>query len=167
MHARFLAGGRRDDAELACVERAAALYAAAGNACGEAEALFWVATFHQVIDDDNAAARPLLDRAGALAAAAGDRLTLSYVVRHQGFADEADGDLDRAAERFAESLRLRRELGFGRGVSAALLALAELTRRRGDIGQADALLTEAEQAARSSDAPGILRWIELARAEAG
>jgi hypothetical protein len=165
-HARFLAVGQRDEAELADFERAAQLYAAGGDARGEAEALFWVAMFHQVIDDDNEAARPLLDRAADLAAAAGDRLTMSYVVRHQAFADEADGQLELAAERFAESLRLRRELGFGRGVAAALLALAEITRRRGDPGQAEAMLAEAEQAARSSNAPAVLRWIQRSRAEA-
>jgi ketosteroid isomerase-like protein len=165
MHARFLADRQRDAAELACFERAAELYAAAGNAAGEAEALFWTAIFHQVIDDDNAAARPLLDRAAELAAAASDRLTMSYVVRHQAFADEADGELDLAEKGFAESLRLRREIGFGAGVAAALLALAEVTRRRGDAQRADALLAEAEQTARS-DAPGILRWIEAARTEA-
>jgi len=165
MHARFLADRQRDAAELACFERAAELYAAAGNVAGEAEALFWTAIFHQVIDDDNATARPLLDRAAELAAAAGDRLTMSYVVRHQAYADEADGELDLAEKGFAESLRLRREIGFAPGVAAALLALAEVTRLRGDSERADALLAEAEQTART-DAPGILRWIEAARAEA-
>jgi ketosteroid isomerase-like protein len=166
MHARFLASGQLDEAALAQFERAAELYAKAGDARGEAEALFWAAVFHQVGRDDEQAARPLLERAEPLAKAAGDRLTLSYVVRHLGFADEAAGRLDQARDRLAESLRLRREVGFERGVSAALLALAGNAGARGDKAAAAALLAEAAQSARQSGAAGILRRIEEEQARA-
>lgn len=166
MHARLLAGAEADDAELAQFERSAELYARAGNGRGEAEALFWAATFRQVARNDNDGAVPLLERARELAAAAGDTLTLSYVVRHLGFADEVAGRLDQAREWFAQSLALRRELGFDRGVAAALLALAELARVGGDRGEADALLAEAEEIARRIGAGRVLHWIEQERAEA-
>jgi ketosteroid isomerase-like protein len=165
MHARFLAGGQLDAATLAQFERAAELYARAGDGRGEAEARFWAGTFHQVGRDDDQAARPLLERAAELAAAAGDRLTLSYAVRHLGFSEEAAGRLDAAREQLAESLRLRRELGFERGVSAALLALAGNARARGDQDTARALLAEAGESARRAGARGILRRIEAEQAE--
>ena len=137
-----------------------------GTERGEAEARFWAGTFHQVGRDDDQAARPLLERAAELAGAAGDRLTLSYAVRHLGFAEEAAGRLDAAREQLAESLRLRRELGFERGVSAALLALAENARARGDQDTARALLAEAGESARRAGARGILRRIEAEQTEA-
>ena len=159
--------GQLDPATLAQFERAAGLYAGAGDGRGEAEALFWAGTFHQVGRDDEQAARPLLERAAELATAAGDRLTLSYAVRHLGFAEEAAGRLDAARELLAESLRLRRELGFERGVSAALLALAQNARARGDQGAALALLAEAGDTARRAGARGILRRIEAEQTDAG
>jgi ketosteroid isomerase-like protein len=160
MHARFLAGAQLDLATLTQFERAAELYAAAGDVRGEAEALFWAGCFHQVGRDDNQAARPLLERSAKLAAAADDRLTLSYAVRHLGFADEAAGQLDTARDHFAESLRLRRDLGFERGVSAALWALADNARARGANPEADDLLAQAAGSARRSGARGILRRIQ-------
>jgi ketosteroid isomerase-like protein len=166
MHARFLADGELDPATLAQFERAAELYARAGDGRGEAEARFWAGTFHQVGRDDDQAARPLLERSAELARAAGDRLTLSYAVRHLGFAEEAAGRLEAAREQLAESLRLRRELGFERGVSAALLALAENARARGDQDAARALLAEAGESARRAGARGILRRIEAEEIEA-
>jgi ketosteroid isomerase-like protein len=159
MHARFLAGSEPDDDTRATFERAAALYRKLGDARGEAESLFWTATFHQAVRGDHQSARPLLDRAGELATAAGDTLTLSYVARHLGFADAQAGRLDLARQRLTESLTLRRELGFERGVAAALLALAEFEGRHGDPGEAAALLDEAEDRAEASRAAGIERRI--------
>ena len=165
MHTRFLAGGPADDATLGEFERAAALYAELGDARGEAEARFWMATFHQVIRSDHETALPLLEQAGKLAAEAGDRLTLSYVARHIGFVQQAAGQLDAARSQFEQSLQLRRDLGFQRGVAAALLALAEFAGQHGDPGEARDLLAEADAVARAHDAEGIRRWIDQASAE--
>jgi hypothetical protein len=77
-----------------------------------------------VVRDDGDAALPMLERARDLAVAAGDKLTLSYAVRHLGFADMAAGRLDAARELLEESVRLRRELGFMSGVAAGVLTLA-------------------------------------------
>jgi hypothetical protein len=63
-------------------------------------------------------------------------------------------------QRFTQSLQLRREIGFQRGVAAALLALAELTARHGDPDEAGALLAEALETARASRARGIQHRIE-------
>jgi tetratricopeptide (TPR) repeat protein len=163
IHARFLAGQDDDPAELTLFERAAALYHQLGDTRGEGEALFWAGTYHQVVRGDHDAALPLLRRARELAAAAGDSLTLSYAVRHLGFADMAAGRLDSAREQLEESVRLRRDIGFMPGVAAGLLALAELAAQAGDPNQAQALLDEAASVATTAGAHGVLQWINQAR----
>jgi tetratricopeptide (TPR) repeat protein len=177
MHARFLAAARDQPGpqsqpsavspadELACFERAAELFHQLGDARGEAESLFWAGTFHQVVRGDSATAVPLLVRARDLAAAAGDVLTVSYAVRHLGFADMEAGRLDAARENLEESVRLRREIGFLPGVAAGLVALAELAAQSGDRTQALALLDEAASVATDADARGVLHWIGVARDE--
>lgn len=165
VHARFLEEGREDPNELALLERAAALYRRLGDGRGEAESLFWVGTFHQVVRGDHDTAAGALERSYELAAAAGDKLTLSYAVRHLGFADVAAGRMNSARYRLEESVRLRREIGFLPGVAAGLLALAELTAEEGRREDALALLDEAESIAEASGARGILRWTGQARAE--
>lgn len=62
-------------------------------------------------------------------------------------------------QRFTQSLQLRREIGFQRGVAAALLALAEFTSNHGDAAAAAALLDEAAERARTSGARGIQRRV--------
>jgi len=166
MHARALADRQPDPRELALFERAATLFAQLGDRRGEAEATFWIGTYHQVLAGDQQAARPALERARSLAVELGDQLLLSYAVRHLGFAAAmADGDLERARTLLEESLRLRRALDFQPGVAAALLALAELEARAGNRPQADRLLGEAQQVAIASQANGILHWIEQAQTE--
>src|SRR5205814_428005 len=123
VHGRFLEDRTEDPHELALFERAAQLYRTLGDVRGEAEALFWIGTFYQVVRRDNDAAVPVLDRSSELAAQAGDELTLSYALRHLGIAEHAAGRLDAARERLEESVRLRRELGFLPGVAANLVAL--------------------------------------------
>jgi hypothetical protein len=165
VHARFLASKREDPGELGLFERAARLYRHLGDVRGEAEALFWVGTFHQVLRDDYASGLPALERSYELAAQAGDRLTLSYAARHLGFAAAEGGDPDTARERLTESVRLRREIGFQPGVAAGLLALADLASRTGDEQGAWQFLDEATAVAEASGAQGILTWIEQARTE--
>src|SRR5256885_15179672 len=58
IHARFLEGADEDPRELALFERAAELYAVAGNLRGEAEALFWIGIFHQLVRRGGDAAGP-------------------------------------------------------------------------------------------------------------
>jgi SAM-dependent methyltransferase len=165
LHARFLAEREEDPRQLELVSEAAELYRALGDGRGEAEALLWVGIAHQVVRGDNERAVPALTRSYALAKAAGDALTMSYAVRHLGFADAAEQRLDRAWERQEESLRLRREVGFQPGVAAALLALAEVAHARGGSAQARALLDQACETAARSGAHGTQRWIAAVRAE--
>jgi tetratricopeptide (TPR) repeat protein len=162
LHARFLADRCRDDAELALFERAAELYNRLGDRRGEAEALFWTGTFHQVVDGDTTAGGPFFERAAALAQAVGDRLTMSYLERHLGFVAAEEGRLDEARRLLEESIRLRREIEFQPGVAAGLLALAELELDAGNRQRAEELLAEARRVAEESEAAGILRWIEEA-----
>jgi len=165
VHARFLFERQEDPHELALFERAAELYERLGDRRGEAEALFWVGIFHQVLHDDSVAALPYLERSYELAAEIDDKLTQSYAVRHIGFADLAAGNIPAARERLEASVGLRRDIGFAPGVAAGLLALAELAGQEGDVVQASALLDEAHEIAVESGARGVLGWIEQAQAE--
>ena len=163
LHARWLAVREDDPRELAELERAEQLYRELGDERGEAEALFWIGTYHQVCHKDTESALPPLQRSYELAVRAGDRLTQSYAVRHLGFADKDAGRMDEARVWLEESLRLRRELGFQPGVAAALLALAELDFERGQPELALRELDEASETARESGAHRILHWIEQLR----
>ncbi|KUN75994.1 hypothetical protein AQJ66_35180 [Streptomyces bungoensis] len=167
IHARFLEDRVEEPRELELFARAAELYGGLGDVRGEGEALFWVGTYHQVVRDDTEAALPALTRALDLATRAGDRLTMSYALRHLGFADHMAGRLAEARERFEESTRLRRELGFRPGVAANLIGLAHLAAQQDRRDDAAALLTEAAALAESSGAHGVLRWVAGARAELG
>lgn len=160
-HARFLDQRVEEPGELALFERAATLYRDLGDSHGEAEALFWVGTFHQVVRDDHGTALPLFERARELAA--GDGLTLSYVLRHLGFVEQANGRVAAARDLFLESTRLRREVGFDAGVAANLVGLAHLSAELGEPDVARGYLDEAADLAAGCDAAGVLRWVEEAR----
>ena len=171
-HARFLQ--HRDDsadeaaedpAELALFERAAQLYRALGDKRGEAESLFWVGCFHQIVRRDNDAAVPALEQSLELASQAGDKWTMSEALRHLGIEAHAAGRLDAARERLEESTRLRRDIGLLPGVAANLIGLAYIAAGQGRRDDATALLDEAAAIAGASDAQRILRSVNQARAE--
>ncbi|GAA1122862.1 MULTISPECIES: hypothetical protein [Streptomyces violaceusniger group] len=79
-------------------------------------------------------------RAHAGAAAHGDTLLRSFTWRHLAAMAEADGDLPDARHGFAESLRIREELGYLVGIAPALAALADV---EPDPDEATRLRTEA------------------------
>ncbi|MGV9381080.1 hypothetical protein ACWDRB_35055 [Nonomuraea sp. NPDC003707] len=166
MHGRFLDGqGEQGDEELRLFERAAELYRALGDVRGEGEALLWVGTFHQVVRGDEAPAAAALERAHELATQAGDKLTLSYVLRHLGIAEHMAGRLPAARERLEESVRLRRELGFMAGVAANLVGLAYIAAAEGRREDAVAVLDEAAEIAGAEEAATVLAWVEEARGQ--
>ncbi|HZM81637.1 MAG TPA: tetratricopeptide repeat protein [Candidatus Limnocylindrales bacterium] len=165
LHAKWLAEREDEPRELTELERAAHLYRELGDERGEAEALFWIGTYHQVCRRDNESALPPLRRSYELAVKVGDRLTQSYTVRHLGFVDQLTGRLDEARAWFDESLRLRRELDFRPGVAAALLALAQLDLERGERELALQEFDEAAEVAGDSGAHRISSYIEEARSE--
>ncbi|WP_225830962.1 tetratricopeptide repeat protein [Streptomyces sp. NK08204] len=165
VHARFLDERVEDAGELELFERAAELYRKLGDVRGEGEAVFWVGTFHQVVRDDTETALPAFERALDLATDAGDRLTVSYVLRHLGFAEHMAGRLDEARRHFEESTRLRRQLGFLPGVAANLIGLAHLAAQQERHDDAVSLLEEAAELAETADAHGVLRWVAEARRE--
>lgn len=164
VHARFLVRRVEDPAELPLFERAAELYHRVGDERGAAEALFWVATYHQVVRGDHDTAAPVLGRARDLATRAGDDLTLSYVLRHLGFVEQAEGRVPAARKLFAESTELRRKVGFQAGVAANLVGLAYLA---DDPGEARAHLDEAAAVAGECGADAVLGWIAEARDKLG
>jgi tetratricopeptide (TPR) repeat protein len=170
MHTRFL--GQRDEdperaaadpRELALFERAAELYRDRADGPGEAEALFWVGCFHQVVRRDDLTAVPILERSRQLADAAGDKRTLSEVLRHLGIAEHRAGRLDAARDRLEESTRLRREIGQLPGVAANLVGLAYIAAAANRPDDARALLSEAAAIAQSTGAHRITRQVNEAR----
>ncbi len=163
IHARFLEEEVDDPQELVLFERAVELYQALGDARGEGESLFWVGIFHQVVREDNDAAVPVFTRSYELATQVGDKLTLSYALRHLGIAEYTAGRFDTARARLEESVQLRRELGFLPGVAANLVGLAYIAAADGRRDDVRPLLEEARVIAEANDAHGILRWIEEAR----
>jgi tetratricopeptide (TPR) repeat protein len=168
IHARYLAqrdtDPEEDPREAVLFERAAELYRALGDVRGEGEALFWIGVVHQVIRQDNEAAVPVLERSRELATQAGDRLTVSYVLRHLGIAAHAAGRLDEARSHLEDSTQIRRDLGFTPGVAANLVGLAYIAAGDGRSDDAKALIDEAGLLAQET-APGIMPHVEEARAQ--
>ncbi|GGN99130.1 hypothetical protein GCM10010112_92650 [Actinoplanes lobatus] len=165
LHAAFLRDRREDPRELVAFERAAELYAALGDDHALAEAEFWLGCFHQVVREDGDAAHPHLQRSATLARATDNRLTLSYAVRHLGFAAGMAGDHATARLLLEESVALRRELDFPAGVAAGLVALADLAYRDGRSDEAERLLDEATAVATECGAIGVLGWADNTREE--
>jgi tetratricopeptide (TPR) repeat protein len=172
MHTRFLllrdqdpAAAEEDPGELPLFERAARLYRALGNIGGEAEALFWVGCFHQVIGHDNATAVPVLEQSLKLASQARDKATMSEALRHLGIAAHRAGRLEVARQRLEESTQLRREIGLLPGAAANMVGLAYIAAAQERSDDALALLDEASAMARASQAHRIVQQASQARAE--
>jgi tetratricopeptide (TPR) repeat protein len=155
-HARFLQSGKADDRELPAFQRALDLYRLVGDRRGEAEALFWIGCYHQVVQGDDSAAAAPLERSAELAEDCDDTLTLSYALRHLGIADQKSGRLDAARDRLERSTRLRRDIDFLPGVAANLVGLGYLALAQGRRDEARALLVEAAESAAASNARVIV-----------
>ncbi|WP_061295066.1 hypothetical protein [Herbidospora cretacea] len=153
-HARFLDGDGPGD--VTAFERAVDLYSSLGDTRGEAESLFWVGIYHQVVAHQDDVARPFFERARDLATQTGDRETLAYTLRHLAFASKGT---PAARDLLEESTRLRRELGFLPGVAANLLGLAYLARDEGRADDAADLAAEARETAERSEAHRVVQWV--------
>jgi tetratricopeptide (TPR) repeat protein len=165
LHGRFLACGKEDPAELPLFQRSAELYRKLGDQRGEAEALFWIGCFYQVVWKDADGALEALNRSADLARKAGDKLTLSYALRHLGIVDHQAGRLDAARGLLEESTTLRRELGFLPGIAANLVGLIYLASAQGRTADAHTLADEATTIAEAAGATKILEQITEARSQ--
>ncbi|MFF6993680.1 tetratricopeptide repeat protein [Streptomyces sp. NPDC008313] len=116
-----------------------------------------------MVKGDGVTGRPCFERLYALARSVDDRMTMSYAIRHLGFADKDAGHFDQARERLTESVTLRREIGFRPGEAAGLVALAYLAAETGDPSAAFHHLDEAHSVAESCGAKAVLGWIDQAR----
>ncbi|TCC15275.1 tetratricopeptide repeat protein [Kribbella sindirgiensis] len=163
LHCRFLETRAEPADELAYFERAAELFRGTGDERGEAEALFWIGCFHQVVRDDNPTAVPFLTKAADLSRKTGDQLTLSYALRHLGIAAHMANEYDEARALLEESTALRRSVNFTPGVAANLVGLIYLAIAQNRTADAQALATEATTLATASGALKITEQIEAAR----
>src|ERR1700689_737947 len=91
IHTRFLGQldedpdrAMEDPQWLVLFERAAKLYRELADVRGEAEALFWIGCFHQVVRRDDQTAVPILERSRELSERVGDKRTMSEGLRHRG-----------------------------------------------------------------------------------
>jgi tetratricopeptide (TPR) repeat protein len=165
MQARSHQRATENPDELALFQRATELYQMLGDVQGEGESLFWVGTYHQMSRRDNDTAVPFLQRSYELAAKVGDKLTMSYALRHLGIAEHAAGRLDAARERLEEWIQLRRDSGFLPGVAANPVGLAYVAAGQGRRDDALALIEEAGSIAHTSGAQAIMRQVEQARTQ--
>ncbi len=168
LHARFLdqvgLGGVNVAKEQALFQRALELYQALGDSRGVGEALFWLGCFMQVVEDDDAAAVPLLERAVQHATDADDMLTVSYALRHLGMAEHRAGRLTAAGQLLEQSTDRRRSLGFHAGVAANLIGLAYVAAGEEQRDRVEQLLDEAA-AITLDHAPGLANRVDAARSE--
>jgi tetratricopeptide (TPR) repeat protein len=169
IHGRFLAlcdgdagQATEDPAELSLFERAAHLYSAQGDTRGEAESLFWIGCFHQVVRGDNDTAVPVLEQSLGLASQIGNKWIIAEALRHLGIAEHAAGRLDTARQQLEESVRLRRELGFLPGVASNLVGLIYIATAQERRDDALSLLAEARAIAEASGAHRIMRQLDEA-----
>ena len=154
-----------DPEELPLFEHAAELYRALGDIGGEAEAVFWVGCFHQVVRRDNAAAVPILEQSLRLATQAGDKAVMAEALRHLGIAAHGAGRLEEARQWLEESTRLRREIRLMPGAAANMVGLGYIAAAQERNDDALALFDEASAIAVTSQAHRILQQVNEARAE--
>ncbi|MEE1926846.1 hypothetical protein V1J52_01380 [Streptomyces sp. TRM 70351] len=114
----------RTDEARSALGRAAALLPPASP--GRAALDFRRGLLAEHLGDSPQAARAAYRRAHAGATADGDALLCSFTWRHLAGLALRDGELTEARHGFAESLRLREELGFLVGMAPALAALADV-----------------------------------------
>lgn len=103
---------------------------------------------------DQAAARAAYLRAHAGAEQQDDRLLRSYTWRHLAGLAQSDGNLAGARHGFAESLRLREEIGYAIGVAPALASLASVSA----AAEATILRAQAQRLVRAFG--GVPVWLE-------
>jgi tetratricopeptide (TPR) repeat protein len=163
LHGRFLACGNEDPAELPLFQRSAELYRKVGDRRGEAEALFWIGCFYQVVWKDLDGAVEALARSADLAREVGDKLTLSYALRHLGIAAQQSGQLETARTHLEESTSLRRDLNFHPGVAANLVGLIYIAAAQSRTTDAHALADEATTLATAAGATNLITQITEAR----
>lgn len=106
------------------------------------------------LSDSPQAARAAYRRAHAGATAHPDPLLLSFTWRHLAGLALRDGELAEARHGFAESLRIREELGYLVGTAPALASLAEA---EPDPQEAARLRTEASRLFRLLG--GVPTWL--------
>lgn len=99
-------------------------------------------------------ATAVFQRAHTGAAAHGQWLLLSFTWRHVAAMAEHDGDLPAARHGFAESLRIREELGYLVGIAPALASLAAVV---ADPEEAERLRKEARRLVRLLG--GVPGWL--------
>ena len=130
-----------------------------------AESVFHIGLVHDVIRREYDLALPYHQQAYKLAKQAGDKLIMSYAVRHIGFTKLTQEDIEGATEAFSESLELRRSIRFIPGEAFALATLARMSKINGDNNRALNQLKEARDLLLSLGAEPRVVWIDSLIAE--
>ena len=162
LHGEFLrdrSAGEPPD-ELPLFERALGIRRDRGDEAEIAESIFHVGLVHQVVRGEQERSRPFFEESYERARTAGDRLLMSYAIRHVAFCDQEAGDLERAEAGFRESLALRAEAGWVPGIAAAQLGLALLLEDRGSHDEAVELARAARAGFQGVGAERFLRLVE-------
>ena len=140
----------------ACHERALAIWRAAGDRVGCAQALTNLGIIALHDRADPAAARDRFGEALRLYREVGDEAGVVPVLGNLGDAELAAGDFDAAAALFAQSLAAARRIGDQRSVAVGLVNLGALAFFRGDPAAAAAHYEESLDHWRAlDDAPGL------------
>lgn len=131
------------------VEEAAREVVAIGRRLGDPATEFrgtvalWVTTVNRGNRDETAA---LYTACLALAEQTTDREITTHVLRMRGFDALENGDLETAAQLFADEVAQRRDPEVGGDIHGALLNLGEVWLRMGDLDAAEAAYTESGSA---------------------
>lgn len=112
------------------------------DACRRADALFFAALMYQM-QDRVAESAPGLRQARRVAEAGHCDLELSYDLRHLAEVAELERDLPAARRLAADSLAIRRRIGFQVYVPYSLLQVADLDQKLGDATAAERQRREA------------------------
>ncbi|GAA4897290.1 tetratricopeptide repeat protein [Stackebrandtia albiflava] len=162
VHTRFLRHGIEDPREGELFSRALELYRGMGEVRGEAEALFWLGTWRQLIEGDLPGAEADFARALELASEVDDAGIMAEATRHLGIVAHREGRLEEARQHLEESNRLRRLHGPPAGVAANLVGLIYIAAAQDRRDDALDLVAQAREICAEHSAAAIATQVEEA-----
>lgn len=130
-----------------------------GSSSQVAESVFHIGLVHDVIRQEYDKALPYHQEAYDLAQEAGDKMIMSYAIRHIGFTKLAAENIPEAKNAFTESLELRRSINFIPGIAFSLATLARVENVEVNKEKALAYYEEARDLLHTLKAETRVTWI--------